>query len=96
MKDYFDLRALLRERAYDPKSLERAVAATFERRRTILPASMPAGLTDMFALHTQKRAQWQAFLRRNRLDDAARLEDVIAEIREPLSAALAVAIKAAL
>jgi len=95
MKDYFDLRALLRERAYDPKVLERAVAATFERRRTTPPAALPAGLTDAFALDTQKRAQWQAFLRRNRLDDAARLEDVIAEIREPLSAALAGAIKAA-
>jgi hypothetical protein len=49
MKDYFDVRALLREGAMDERSLGRAIAATFERRRTALPGGVPTGLTPAFS-----------------------------------------------
>jgi len=44
--------------------------ATFERRRTAIPAELPIALTSAFAEVEGKRAQWRSFLRRNRLSAA--------------------------
>lgn len=84
MKDYFDVRALLRENAMDAEALAAGIAATFARRRTALPDDLPAGLSDAFASDAVKRSQWQAFLSRNRIE-APSLDDVVAEIRERLA-----------
>lgn len=81
MKDYFDLRALAREGALDPDVLAQAIAATLARRRTPLPEGLPVGLTDEFALDPGKRQQWNAFLRRNRLE-APPLDAVVCEVRD--------------
>jgi predicted nucleotidyltransferase component of viral defense system len=86
MKDYFDVRALLREEM-DADLLARAIAATFRRRRTDLPEGVPAALSDGFATNAQKQAQWRAFLRKNRIDAPA-LEEVVADIRARLAAPL--------
>ena len=87
MKDYFDLRALAREGAVGKDVLADAIGATFGRRGTALPAELPLGLTDEFAQNAEKRAQWKAFLGKNRLEAPA-LDEVIAEVRgfltEPL------------
>lgn len=79
MKDYFDLLSLVREGRLGPVVLARAVAATFERRDTPLPASVPVGLTGAFASDDAKQRQWRAFLERSRLQ-APGLADVVAEI----------------
>ena len=81
MKDYFDLRALARQGVLDAKLLGAAIAATFERRLTALPEGVPLGLSDEFALDAAKRAQWKAFLVKNRLD-APELQAVIEEVRQ--------------
>lgn len=81
MKDYFDLRALAREGVLDARLLRDAIAATFQRRGTALPVNVPLGLSDEFARDATKRAQWKAFLGKNRLD-APTLDEVIAEIRD--------------
>lgn len=88
MKDYFDVRALLREEEMDTDLLARAIAATFRRRRTALPEGIPAALGDGFAADAAKQAQWRAFLRKNRIDAPA-LEEVVADIRARLDAPLA-------
>ncbi|HVR80676.1 MAG TPA: nucleotidyl transferase AbiEii/AbiGii toxin family protein [Luteimonas sp.] len=80
MKDYFDLMALVRERAMDPVDLAAAIDATFERRGTSLHEITPFGLSDKFARDPQKQAQWRAFLRKNRLQ-APELETATEEIR---------------
>jgi hypothetical protein len=80
MKDYFDLLALAREGAMDQTTLGTAIRATFERRGTELPRDVPFGLTDAFSADAQKQAQWNAFLRRNRLA-APSLDAVIGELR---------------
>jgi len=81
MKDYFDLRALLAEGAIRHDVLVRAVAATFHRRGTEIPASLPVGLAAEFAEDALKRSQWTAFLRKNRLESPA-LEDVVGQLAE--------------
>ncbi|MFZ2629729.1 MAG: nucleotidyl transferase AbiEii/AbiGii toxin family protein [Rugosibacter sp.] len=87
MKDYFDLRALAHEGVLDVRLLSDAIAATFQRRGTAVPVEVPLGLSDEFARDAAKRAQWKAFLGKNRLN-APTLDEVIGEVRrfvtEPL------------
>jgi hypothetical protein len=64
--------------------LARAIHATCGRRGTALPEAWPTGLDDEFAQDPSKRAQWQAFLRKNGLEAPA-LADVIATLRAALA-----------
>ena len=86
MKDYFDLWVLLGESTLDPLELRRAIEATFVRRKTAVPSSLPAGLGDAFVTDATKQSQWAAFLKRNRLDAIA-LADVVVQLRGELGKA---------
>ena len=68
MKDYFDLWVLMRNAALDQEILERAIRATLARRGTQMPAGIPAGLSDQFAEDRTRKALWEAFVGRNKLD----------------------------
>lgn len=81
MKDYFDLFSLVREGQLDPTLLRDAVSATFARRNTPMPDSLPVGLTQVFASDNTKQKQWRAFLERARLK-APGLEEVVAELAD--------------
>lgn len=61
MKDFFDLWVLANHSDFEGAILARAVAATFERRRTAIPQGMPIGLSDEFISDSPKEKQWQAF-----------------------------------
>lgn len=69
MKDFHDLRVIGERFAIETELLARAIAATFERRKTSLPGEPPLALDIKFAADKGKQAQWAAFLRRNRLDE---------------------------
>lgn len=90
MKDFFDLRALAHEGVLDARLLGDAIAATFQRRGTDIPLEVPLGLSDEFAIDAAKRAQWKAFLGKNRLD-APTLGEVIEEVRRFVAEPLALA-----
>lgn len=78
MKDFYDLWTLARRFDFDGPTLARALAATFDRRRTAVPAAAPLALTPAFSADTAKQAQWRAFVRRGRLvDDPPDLDDVV-------------------
>ena len=68
MKDYYDLWTLSNDPAVDKVFAKRAIIKTFKRRKTIIPESCPDGLADVFAEMPTKVVQWNAFLRKNRLD----------------------------
>lgn len=87
MKDYYDVHALLREGKLDDSKLAQAIAATFERRSTDLPEDVPAGLSDAFAADAAHRAQWRAFLEKNRLH-APELQVLVTGIRDGLAEAM--------
>ena len=80
MKDYFDLWVLLGENTLDQAELRRAIEATFNRRKMAIPTSLPAGLSDAFVADAIKQTQWNAFLKKNRLDAIA-LADVVTRLR---------------
>jgi predicted nucleotidyltransferase component of viral defense system len=81
MKDFFDVWSLAREFVFAGAALAEAIAATFKRRKTALPESVPVALSDAFALDAQKGVQWQAFLRKGNLAKAD-LPEVIELIRQ--------------
>ncbi len=80
MKDYFDLWVLLGDDTLDPAHTRHAIEATFTRRKMPLPSALPIGLSDAFIADDSKRAQWNAFLKKNKLGAIA-LTDVVAKLR---------------
>ena len=68
MKDYFDLRFLSATLFLDGNTLAQAITATFKSRRMALPTKVPVGLAPAFAEDSIKQAQWNAFIRRLRLE----------------------------
>jgi hypothetical protein len=81
MKNYYDL--IVHPFAFDGEVLSRAVAATFKRRNTQIPAERPPGLGPGFATAKQKATQWIAFTRREALvlrvgDFAEAIEEIAA------------------
>lgn len=83
MKDFYDLLLLSKIFPFNGDVLAKAIRATFYRRKTDFPAEVPISLTDEFAMDRMKQTQWQAFLRKNGIDDMyENLEVVIAELRK--------------
>lgn len=69
MKDFFDIHLLSRQFEFDGNTLREAVAKTFARRKTQITLP-PLALTQQFASDPLKITQWQAFLRKSRLEMA--------------------------
>jgi predicted nucleotidyltransferase component of viral defense system len=69
MKDFYDIWMLARQFEFDGPTLCAALHATFDRRRTRLPASTPLALTSEFSGDRIKAIQWTAFLKKGKLVD---------------------------
>lgn len=88
MKDYFDLWVLAKYSDFENQVLTQAVAATFQRRQTVIPEGIPIGLSSEFAINPQKDKQWHAFLRKNAIDPKP-LSEVVTDLRKFLMPVLA-------
>jgi hypothetical protein len=80
MKDVYDLELIRRGFPFDA-TLIAAVAATFSRRGTPIPTTLPIGLSDEFATDRIKQSQWQAFLRKAGGEPELDLAEVVAALR---------------
>jgi predicted nucleotidyltransferase component of viral defense system len=87
MKDYYDVWMLTNEFELDPARLRRAIAATFERRNTVVPAQVPDGLSDALAADPGKHRQWDAFAR-NLSGRVPEFDVMVLELRQKLSTVL--------
>ncbi len=77
MKDFFDIWLLSREQTFMMSRMRRAIAGTFKRRKTPLPAEHPTALTTEFLKDKAKIDQWKAFLNRMQLPkDIAEFDEV--------------------
>lgn len=63
MKDFYDVWMLSRTHEFDRKRLAQAIAATFKRRGTEIPQSLPDAFTSAFFRDPSKQQQWAAFVR---------------------------------
>jgi hypothetical protein len=62
MKDLYDIWLLSRAYEFRGDGLARAIAATFARRKTPVPADPPYALTRAFADDRTKQRQWASFV----------------------------------
>jgi len=69
MKDFYDIWLLATNFDFDGPVLAQAIRETFHWRQTALLAN-PVAFSDGFSRDSEKQAQWTAFLRRLRLEDA--------------------------
>lgn len=87
MKDYYDVWMLTSTVALDEQRLRQAIEATFKRRTTILPGSVPNGLSDAFSADPAKQRQWLAFAR-NLSGPVPDIGQVVADLRLRLMSVL--------
>ena len=80
MKDFYDIWILARSHEFYGDRLARAIAATFARRKTVIPSERPDALTPAFAEDQTKQRQWTAFL-----EDVAITPGTLAEVVEDLA-----------
>jgi Nucleotidyl transferase AbiEii toxin, Type IV TA system len=77
MKDFYDLWVLAQRFEFESATLAAAIQATFETRRTTLPASSPMALRADFYDLPAKQTQRQAFLRKSGLRGNSSLHEII-------------------
>ena len=82
MKDYYDIHYLSQKFKYTGEDLFEAVAQTFRRRKTAIPGGLPVGLSQEFFESPQRQTQWNAFLRKNRLDQSIQLPEIVSRIED--------------
>ena len=91
MKDFYDIVIVARLFSFYGELLTRAIAATFERRKTTIPTSAPIALTQAFANDDAKQTQWKAFLSKSGAEERMTLAEAVAAcgtfLAEPLLAA---------
>ncbi|MDC7683770.1 nucleotidyl transferase AbiEii/AbiGii toxin family protein [Asticcacaulis sp. BYS171W] len=61
MKDYYDLWALPQSLHISEEDLDKAIAATFERRATAIPAEAPPGLSEAMYTSEDANRRWKAY-----------------------------------
>lgn len=82
MKDYYDIYVLSQTFDFDGHDLVSAIAATFKRRDTRVPADIPLALSNEFAASRDKISQWKGFINRSGLGDLeVDLAQIIRELR---------------
>ena len=86
MKDYYDIWILSQQFEFDGELLVKAIHATFKRRKTEFPRTLPLALSAEFSSDATKQRQWKAFVTRGRLKlSEANLGNVVTAIQEFLS-----------
>jgi hypothetical protein len=88
MKDFYDIAVLARGFSFNGELLTRAIRATFERRKTLLPTMTPVALTATFAEDSTKVTQWSGFVRKVGIPGVDTLAQTIAAVRAFVEAPL--------
>jgi predicted nucleotidyltransferase component of viral defense system len=83
MKDFYDVYKLLDDNKFDNDTLEEAIKATFANRETSYTESH-ALFTSDFAINTQRKRSWTAFLNKINRDKDLAFEEVMRLISEKL------------
>ncbi|MCC6632485.1 MAG: nucleotidyl transferase AbiEii/AbiGii toxin family protein [Gammaproteobacteria bacterium] len=79
MKDFYDVWVLSKTYKFDSDRLVRAIAATFARRGTEVPDTLPDAFTPEFFRNASKLQQWSAFVR-DLSADIPSLEIVVSDL----------------
>lgn len=80
MKDFFDVWLLANTFPFEGRMLAAAVEATFSRRQTPIEVE-PICFSEEFATNENKNTQWNAFVRRGRLEAVPDFPEVVRCVR---------------
>jgi len=80
MKDYYDLFIFSLEYEFEGSLLTEAIGCTFKRRKTELPSGIPDGLISELVLTHDKKIQWDAFIKRSKLETNQKFGEVISKL----------------
>lgn len=83
MKDFYDVYHLLKNHPVDPMVLEQAIRQTFDRRETPAPKGHSLFLPG-FYLNEERNTNWQAWLRKAKLNEELAFPEVMALISSRL------------
>lgn len=61
LKDFYDIWMLSQAYEFDAARLVEAIVGTFERRKTVIPSTLPEALSSAFSDDVSKQRQWAAF-----------------------------------
>jgi predicted nucleotidyltransferase component of viral defense system len=89
MKDIYDILHLAEREAFSQATLRQALMATFSRRLTLIEDRRLV-FSPEFAANRDKSTQWNAFLRRSRLESSLTIAEAMARLEafmEPVCAA---------
>ena len=73
---------MIKNFSFEGVLLQKAIKATFANRQTAVPQSLPIALTEVFTGNSEVIADWQAFIKRNKITSDADLEAVIESLGE--------------
>lgn len=85
IKDFYDVWVMSRFFEFDADILQKALFATFERRKSSYPTQIPFAFTDEFYTDSDKQKQWTAFVRKSRINtfsEDTNLEMIVREISD--------------
>ncbi|HRH40137.1 MAG TPA: nucleotidyl transferase AbiEii/AbiGii toxin family protein [Pyrinomonadaceae bacterium] len=82
MKDFWDVKYLIRNFSFDGVILQKAIKATFDNRKTSVPTTFPVALTDVFTENNEVKADWEAFIKRNKITSDTNFELLIESLRQ--------------
>jgi predicted nucleotidyltransferase component of viral defense system len=85
MKDFYDVFHLLQSENLQKDILQEAIIQTFRKRQTLFKMQHPL-FNESFATDTKRLIQWQAFLRKSKLDETLNFQIVVKTIQENLFA----------
>jgi len=79
MKDFYDVWQLIKQFEFDGRILQEALEKTFQNRNTTLPQKDHIIFSDVF--WESKTSQWNAFIRKLKIENAMELKDILEEIK---------------
>ena len=82
LKDFLDIWLLAERREIEGARVAEANQATFERRGTRLPTNIPIALTSGYYDLPARHQQWQAYLRKGRIEGAP---DSLADVAQVIA-----------
>ncbi|MGY8635336.1 nucleotidyl transferase AbiEii/AbiGii toxin family protein [Bradyrhizobium sp. 14AA] len=81
LKDFYDVWVLIGSYKFEGDALARAIKATFARRKTEIPTTLPVAFTAAFTEDAGKKDQWAAFTKQVAVDPGP-LTDVAKALAE--------------
>lgn len=82
MKDFWDVRYLIKEFDFDGALVQKAIRATFAARQTDFPEALPVALSDDFTANPLIISRWNAFVKRNRIQTESNFPELVKNLRE--------------